>query len=327
MGMRITRRPVAGRGEPVALTIGNFDGVHLGHQAMIARLKRAANRLGIASCVMTFEPHPRERLMPGQAPAKLTDLREKLELLAAYGVNRVQICRFNHVFAGISAELFITRILLQEMNVRWLLIGEDFRFGSRRSGDLALLQKFFSKPDERELEVMPSVTLNGQRVSSTAVRNALTSGDLDLATDLMGRPYSVSGRVVDGLKLGRELGFPTANIRLKQRHLPLAGIFVVEASWCNNSGHTRRVRGVASLGVRPTVLKDAQPLLEVHLFDFDEQIYGQHLRIDFLQKLRDEEKFPDIETLITQIAHDIDCAKAYFSRIDTAMHQTVCLDC
>lgn len=325
--MRITRRPVAGSGEPVALTIGNFDGVHLGHQAMIARLKRAASRLGIASCVMTFEPHPRERLMPGQASARLTDLREKLELLAAYGVNRVQICHFDHVFAGISAELFITRILLQEMNVRWLLIGEDFRFGSRRSGDLALLQKFFSEPNARELEVMPPVTLNGQRISSTAVRNALTSGNLDLATDLMGRPYSVSGRVVNGLKLGRELGFPTANIRLKQQRLPLNGIFAVEASWCNNSGHTRRVRGVASLGVRPTVLKDAQPLLEVHLFDFDEQIYGLHLRIDFLQKLRDEEKFPDIETLITQIEHDIDCAKAYFSRMDAAMHQTVCLDC
>ena len=316
-----------GRGEPVALTIGNFDGVHLGHQAMIARLKRAANRLGIASCVMTFEPHPRERLMPERAPTRLTDLREKLELLAAYGVNRAQICRFDHVFAKISAELFITRILLQEMNVRWLLVGEDFRFGAQRSGDIALLQKFLPESTGIELEIMPPVELNEQRVSSTAVRNALMSGDLDLATDLMGRPYSVSGRVVDGLKLGRELGFPTANIWLKQRRLPLNGIFVVEACWRNDSGHTRRVRGVASLGIRPTVLKDAQPLLEVHLLDFDEQIYGQHVRIDFLQKLRDEEKFPDIKTLIKQIEHDIDRAKAYFYRIDTAIHQTVCLDC
>ncbi|MCC6915748.1 bifunctional riboflavin kinase/FAD synthetase [Nitrosomonas sp.] len=325
--MHITRRRITDRGEPVALTIGNFDGVHLGHQAMIARLKRAAGRLGIAACVMTFEPHPRERLMPGQAPARLTDLREKLELLAAYGVSRAQICRFDHAFAKISAESFVTRILQQEMNVRWLLVGEDFRFGAQRTGDIALLQKIFPESGERELEIMPPVTLDGQRVSSTAVRSALLSGDLDLATDLMGRPYSVSGRVVDGLKLGRELGFPTANIRLKQQRLPLNGIFAVEAGWCNDSGHTRRARGVASLGVRPTVLNDAQPLLEVHLFDFNEQIYGQRLRIDFLQKLRDEEKFPDIETLITQIEHDIDCAKAYFSRMDAAMHQTVCLDC
>lgn len=323
--MRITRRSVVHRGEPVALTIGNFDGVHLGHQAMIARLKRVAGRLGIASCVMTFEPHPRERLMPEQAPARLTDLREKLELLAGYGVSRTQICRFDHEFAGISAESFITRILLQEMNVRWLLIGEDFRFGARRSGDLALLRKFFSEPDE--LEVMSPVTVDELRVSSTAVRDALALGNLDLAADLLGRPYSISGRVVDGIKLGKKLGFPTANIWLKHHHLPLSGIFVVEANWCNDSGHTRRIRGVASVGVRPTVFEHAQPLLEVHLFDFDEQIYGQHLRVDFLQKLRDEEKFPDMETLVKQIEQDVDRAKAYFSRTDAAMHQTICLDC
>ncbi|MDL1866506.1 bifunctional riboflavin kinase/FAD synthetase [Betaproteobacteria bacterium PRO4] len=323
--MRITRHATAGRGEPVALTIGNFDGVHLGHQAMIARLKRMAGRLGVASCIMTFEPHPRECLMPEQAPARLTDLREKLELLAGYGVNRVQICRFNRKFANISAEQFVTRILQQEMNVQWLLIGEDFRFGARRSGDLALLQKFF--PESGQLEIMPPVMLDGLRVSSTAVRNALVSGNLDLAADLLGRPYSLSGRVVDGMKLAKKLGFPTANIQLKHHLLPLSGIFVVEASWCNDSGHTQRIRGVASLGIRPTVLENAQPLLEVHLFDFDEQIYGQQLRIDFLQKLREEEKFPDMETLVTQIEQDIDCAKTYFSRMDAAMHQTVCLDC
>ena len=321
--MRVTRR--IDRGEPVALTIGNFDGVHLGHQAMIARLKRVADRLGVVSCVMTFEPHPRECLVPEQAPARLTDLREKLELLANYGVNRVQICRFDHKFAGISAELFITRILLQEMNVRWLLIGEDFRFGARRSGDLALLQKFFSEPDE--LEVMPPVNVDTLRVSSTAVRDALISGNLDLAADLLGRPYSICGWVVDGMKLGKKLGFPTANIRLKHSHPPLNGIFVVETSWCDDSGHMRRVRGVASIGVRPTILECAQPLLEVHLFDFDEQIYGQRLRVDFLQKLRDEEKFPDMETLVKQIERDVDRAKAYFSRMDADMHQTICLDC
>lgn len=327
--MRITRRAAASREEPVALTIGNFDGVHLGHQAMIARLKRAARRLGVASCVMTFEPHPRELLMPDRAPARLTNLHEKLELLANLGVDRVQIYRFNHAFAKISAELFITRILLQEMNVRWLLIGEDFRFGARRLGDIALLQKFFSESGERELEVMSPVALDELRVSSTAVRHALASDDLDLAAELLGRPFTMGGRVVDGLKLGKKLGFPTANIQLKDHYPLLNGIFVVEASWRDGdgSGFTRRARGVASLGVRPTVLEYAQPVLEVHLFDFDEDIYGQRLRIEFLQKLRDEEKFPDMETLVKQIEQDVVRAKAYFSQMDSSMHATACLDC
>lgn len=325
--MRITRRAAASKEEPVALTIGNFDGVHLGHQAMIARLKRAARRLGAASCVMTFEPHPREILMPDRAPARLTNLREKLELLANLGVDRVQIYRFNHAFAKISAELFVTRILLQEMNVCWLLVGEDFCFGARRSGDVALLQKLFLESGGRELEVMSPVVLNELRVSSTAVRHALASDDLDLAAELLGRPFTMGGRVVDGLKLGKKLGFPTANIQLKDHHPLLNGIFVVEASWRNGSGFTQRARGVASLGVRPTVLEYAQPVLEVHLFDFDEDIYGQRLRIEFLQKLRDEEKFPDMETLVKQMEQDVVHAKAYFSQMDSSMHATACLDC
>ncbi|MXS84383.1 bifunctional riboflavin kinase/FAD synthetase [Nitrosomonas sp. HPC101] len=325
--MRISRRAISCKEGPVALTIGNFDGVHLGHQAMIARLKRAARRLDVTSCVMTFEPHPRELLAPDCAPARLTNLREKLRLLAGLGVDRVQIYRFNHAFAKISAELFVTRVLLQEMNVRWLLIGEDFRFGARRSGDIALLRKFFPESGARVLEVMSPVMLDELRVSSTAVRNALASDDLDLATKLLGRPFSISGRVVDGIKLGKKLGFPTANIKLENHHSLLRGIFVVEASWSKKSGHSRRVRGVASLGIRPTVLESALPLLEVHLFDFDEDIYGQRLRVEFLQKLRDEEKFPDMEMLVKQIEQDVVRAKAYFSQVDSSMHATVCLDC
>lgn len=325
--MRISRQAISRQEKPVALTIGNFDGIHLGHQAMIARLKRAARRLDITSCVMTFEPHPRELLTPDCAPVRLTNPREKLRLLASLGVDRVQIYRFNHAFAKISAELFVTRILLQEMNVRWLLVGDDFRFGTRRSGDIALLQKFFPESGERALEVMSPVVLNGQRVSSTAVRHALASDDLDLAAELLGRPFSMSGRVVDGIKLGKKLGFPTANIKLANHHPLLQGIFVVEASWSRKPGYSRRVRGVASLGVRPTVLEHAHPVLEVHLFDFDEDIYGQRLQIEFLQKLRDEEKFPDMEMLVKQIEQDVVRAKAYFSRMDSSMHATVCLDC
>jgi riboflavin kinase/FMN adenylyltransferase len=318
---------VSGDEKPVALTIGNFDGVHLGHQTMIARLKRAARRLGIASCVMTFEPHPHEVLIPNHAPVRLTNLREKLEQLARLGVDRVQVYRFNHAFAKINAESFITHILLQEMDVRWLLVGDDFRFGARRSGNISLLQQYFIEPGKRELEVMAPVMLDEQRVSSTAVRRALAAGNLALATELLGRPFSISGRVVNGLKLGKKLGFPTANIHLKNRYPLPNGVFVVEASWRVDAGITRRVRGVASLGIRPTILVDAYPVLEVHLFDFNENIYGRFLQIEFLQKLRDEEKFPDMETLIKQIEQDVIHTKAYFSQMDSSMHAMACLDC
>lgn len=325
--MQITRRTIPGEQAPVALTIGNFDGVHLGHQAMIARLKRAARRLGVVACVMTFEPHPREVLTPDHAPARLTNLREKLVQLARLGVDRVQICRFDRAFANITAKSFVTHILLQEMDVRWLLIGEDFRFGARRSGNIDLLQQYFVDTGKRELEVMAPVMLDDQRVSSTAIRHALVDGNLAWAAELLGRPFSISGRVVGGLKLGKKLGFPTANIHLKDRYPLPNGIFVVEANWRNDSNVVQRVRGVASLGVRPTILESAHPVLEAHLFDFDGDIYGKHLQIEFLHRLRDEQKFPDMTTLVAQIEQDVVDAKAYFSQVDAAAHSMVCLDC
>lgn len=325
--MQITRRTIPGEQAPVALTIGNFDGVHLGHQAMIARLKRAARRLGVVACVMTFEPHPREVLTPDHAPARLTNLREKLVQLARLGVDRVQICRFDRAFANITAKSFVTHILLQEMDVRWLLIGEDFRFGARRSGNIDLLQQYFVDTGKRELEVMAPVMLDDQRVSSTAIRHALADGNLAWAAELLGRPFSISGRVVGGLKLGKKLGFPTANIHLKDRYPLPNGIFVVEANWRNDSNVVQRVRGVASLGVRPTILESAHPVLEAHLFDFDGDIYGKHLQIEFLHRLRDEQKFPDMTTLVAQIEQDVVDAKAYFSQVDAAAHSMVCLDC
>lgn len=309
--MRVSRTIPLQAEAPVALTIGNFDGVHLGHQAMLTRLQEAAQRLGLVSCVMTFEPHPREFFAPDQAPTRLTSLREKLELLADAGVERVQVCHFNFNFAKISAEDFISRILQRGLAVRWILVGDDFRFGARRAGNFAMLQALSAQHGFEVVE-MPSYTVDGLRVSSTAVREALVAGDLDLAQRLLGRPYSVSGRVVDGDKLGKKIGFPTANIQLRHNRPPLAGIFAVEVHGAVASSAHTVTRGVASLGVRPTIHASGKPVLEVHLFDFNQEIYGHHLRMDFLHKLRDEEKYADLGALTRQIARDVENAKNYF---------------
>lgn len=296
---------------PIALTIGNFDGVHLGHQAMLTRLKNTASQLELPACVMTFEPHPREFFAPDQAPARLTSLREKLELLAKSSISATIVYRFNYDFAKISAETFITHILVNGFSVRWVLVGDDFRFGARRAGDFAMLKAYSTKYGF-QVEKMPSFAINDQRVSSTSIREALTDGDLNKAGQLLGRAYSLSGRVVDGDKLGKKLGFPTANIQLKHNKPPLSGIFVVEVLGAIESSPAKKIQGVASLGVRPTVHKNGKPVLEVHLFDFNQEIYGRHLRVDFLHKLRDEETYSDLATLTLQIAQDVENAKSYF---------------
>ncbi|MEK7768113.1 MAG: bifunctional riboflavin kinase/FAD synthetase, partial [Pseudomonadota bacterium] len=221
------------------------------------------------------------------------------------------VCRFNFNFAKISAEDFIARILQRGLGVRWILVGDDFRFGARRAGDFAMLQAYSARHGFEVVE-MPSFNVDGLRVSSTAVREALASGDLDLARRLLGRPYSISGRVVDGDKLGKKIGFPTANMQLRHNRPPLSGIFAVEVHGAEGSSSQRVTRGVASLGVRPTVHESGKPVLEVHLFDFDQEIYGRHLRMDFLHKLRDEEKYSDLDTLTRQIERDVENAKNYF---------------
>lgn len=309
--MHTWRRTSARTETPIALTIGNFDGVHVGHQAMLTRLKDTASRLGLPACVMTFEPHPREFFSPNQAPARLTSLREKLKLLIQAEVECIHVYRFNDDFARISAEEFITRILNQELSVRWLLVGDDFRFGARRAGDFAMLQAF-SAANGFTVEAMPSVNIDSRRVSSTAIRQALAHGDLNTARKLLGRPYSISGRVIGGDKLGRQIGFPTANIQLKYNHPPLSGIFVVAVHGALQSSPTTVLSGVASLGVRPTIHENGKPILEVHLFDFNDEIYGQHLQVDFLHKLRDEEKYANIDTLIRQIEKDVAQARDFF---------------
>jgi riboflavin kinase/FMN adenylyltransferase len=308
--MLILRGLVSPDSQPVALTIGNFDGVHKGHQALLRELRSEAKARGLQTGVVIFEPHPRELFTPDQAPVRLTSLREKLELFSSLGVDRVHVCRFNRQFAKISAAEFINA-LHQRLNARFVLIGDDFRFGSERGGDFALMEKIGGRVGFAVRSVH-TVTLEGVRISSTAVRGALAAGQLRTAHSYLGRHYSISGRVVHGDKVGRKLGFPTANIQLKHNKPPVSGIFVVQA----HAEGLGVLQGVASLGVRPTLMSDAKPVLEVHLFEFSQRIYGKHLRVQFLQKLRDEEKYPDVETLTRHIAQDVDNAKKWFEQHD-----------
>lgn len=297
----------AHRHRPIALTIGNFDGVHRGHQAMLARLTEAAEDLALPSAVLTFDPHPREFFAPGSAPPRLSTLRGKLEQFAAYGVGEVHVARFNAALAALPAARFIDDVLVRRLGARWVLVGSDFRFGQGRSGDLALLRNAAAT---FSVEAMSTVCVDGERVSSTAVRAALAEGALDRAARLLGRPYAIGGRVVHGEKLGRSLGFPTANIVL--RHAPpLSGIFAVRI---HGLGDTPRI-GAASLGVRPTVKADAKPLLEVFVFDFDEPVYGRRVVVEFLHKLRDEERYADLDALTRQIRADVAQARQYFATL------------
>ena len=292
---------------PHAVTIGNFDGLHLGHQAMLARLKNVARERGLPTCVLSFEPHPREFFTPDQAPARLSSLREKAEYLRQMGIDRLHVFRFDHAFSALTAEAFIKQVLGNTLQARYVLVGDDFRFGAKRAGDFSLLQTMGHSLGY-DAEYLLTVELAGERASSTAVRTTLAMGDLDHAARLLGRPYSISGRVVHGDKLGRDIGFPTANIQLKHNRPPLMGIFAVEV--CGLNGEM--LPGVASLGKRPTVKSpDAVPVLEVHLFNFNTEIYGRRVRVDFLHKLRDEEKYPDLDSLVAQIQRDVNNAKHF----------------
>jgi len=289
----------------IALTIGNLDGVHRGHQAMLTRLSEAAEDLALPSAVLTFDPHPREFFAPHSAPPRLSTLRDKLERFASNGVARVHVARFDARLAKLSAEEFIEQVLVRKLKVGWILVGDDFRFGRDRVGDLALLR---TSAASFSVEAMPTVMIDGERASSSAVRAALAAGDVERATRLLGRPYTMSGHVAHGDKLGRNLGFPTANIVLRRKP-PLSGIFAVRV---NGLGGGSRA-GVASLGVRPTVKEDAKPLLEVFLFDFDESIYGHRIGVEFLHKLRDEERYSDLAALTRQIRIDVAQARHYFA--------------
>ena len=294
---------------PTVLTIGNFDGVHQGHRALLGRLNATAARDQLLPAVLTFEPHPREFFAPESAPARLSTLREKLELIEDEGVALTWVCHFNARFAALSAQEFIERILIETLRVKHLIIGDDFCFGAGRTGNFALLCDAGRRHDFT-VDAVDSVIINGQRASSSAVRAALAAGQMDLAARLLGRPYAIDGRVVHGDQVGRQLGFATANIRIKHDKPPLLGVFAVEVSGPGLTGAP--LKGVANLGFRPSINKTLQPLLEVHLFDFAGDLYGTHLNVRFLHKLRDEMKFPHFDALKAQIALDVDSAKDYF---------------
>ena len=307
--MRVIRGLPSSSDGPVALTIGNFDGVHRGHQAMLSRLTEAAEDLTLPSAVLTFDPPPREFFAPGSAPPRVSSLRSKLECFANLGVARTIIARFGPPLACLSPDEFIAEVLVRRLDVRWVLVGEDFRFGKGRAGDIATLRaaaKTFS------VEAMRTVSVENERASSTAVRRALSSGNLAHAAAMLGRPFTMAGRVAHGAKLGRSLGFPTANIRL-QRMPPVSGIFAVRVHGIAKTP----LPGVASVGVRPTITDSGEPVLEVFIFDFDETIYGRRVVVEFLHKLRDEERLPDLETLARRIRTDVGDARAFFARNDS----------
>ena len=286
--------------EPLALAIGNFDGMHLGHQALLHQLCEHAQVKNLMPAVMTFEPHPREFFTPLNAPARLCNLREKLEYFQRAGIQKVLVCAFNKPFASISAPDFLT-MLREKLNANTILVGEDFKFGAKRAGDIHQL-----KAAGFDLISMPRVDFNSERVSSTRARDALFSGNLALAAQLLGRNYSVSGKVVHGAKRGRELGFPTANIHMRHERPALTGVYAVKLDGLNS---------VANLGVRPTIAGVPKLLLEVHILDFNGDLYGRHVHVEFLHKIREEMKFDSLDALKAQIAADIVVARQFFNTV------------
>jgi riboflavin kinase/FMN adenylyltransferase len=304
--------PNAASRAPCALTIGNFDGVHRGHQALLAHVREAATRLGVEAAVMTFEPHPREffaRLAGdlSRAPTRIANLRDKLQSLSNAGIDRVIVEHFNAHFASMSPEDFVEKVLVEGLHVKWLMVGEDFCYGSKRAGNVATLIEA-GKKYGFHVEAMPAVTNEGTRISSSAVRAALADSNFALAAQLLGHPYAVSGHVTHGKKLGRTIGFPTLNLRVAHKRPALSGIFVVQVHGLAD----HPLQGVASFGVRPTVEDSGRVLLETYLFDYAEQCYGKIVRVEFLKKLRDEEKYVDLPTLTAAIERDVQQARDFF---------------
>ncbi len=279
-------------------TIGSFDGLHLGHQKLLGHVLNYAKAGGIPSIVMSFEPTPKEFFSQKQPPARLMRFREKFEALADFGVDVFFCPRFDEAMKNISADTFIRRILIHSMNVTHLVIGDDFRFAQDRAGHLQTLQRAGAALDFL-VEQMSSVIVDDVRVSSTVIRDALWKGDMELARQLLGKEYRMSGRVIEGKRLGRKLGYPTANVNLNRLQSAVMGIFAVRVSgrgW-------GPLDAVASVGTRPT-FEVTKPLLEVHIFDFDKDIYGEYIHVDFIARLRSEEKFDDVKDLIEQMHRD-----------------------
>jgi riboflavin kinase / FMN adenylyltransferase len=289
-----------------AVTIGTYDGVHLGHQALLRRLKEHAAQLALPTVVLTFEPTPREYLAPDAPPARLTSLRERWRILAGMDLDALLLLRFGERLRNLSGEAFAS-LLARDIGARTVVVGHDFRFGCNGEATAPMLIDA-GKRLGFAVDVVPPVTLDGARVSSSGVRDALKRSDFALAERWLGRPYSMRGRVVHGQRLGRDLGFPTANLRIERRRAPLQGIFAVRV----HGVETTPLRGVASLGTRPTV-GGIQTLLEVHVFDFSADLYGREIEVEFVAKLRDEENYPTLDALVAQIHRDVAEARRILS--------------
>ncbi|MBS3964884.1 MAG: bifunctional riboflavin kinase/FAD synthetase [Methylomonas sp.] len=292
------------------LTIGNFDGLHLGHQQVIDTLAAHGRRLQLPTVAMVFEPQPLEFFLGDHAPSRLTRLREKSIQFARSAIDAVLVMPFNDALADCDAELFIRDILVRRLNIRHLVVGDDFHFGKARRGNFALLQHR-GQDYGFAVEATGSFEVDGLRVSSTLIRDALGEGDLALAKTLLGRDYSVCGRVAHGDKRGRVLGFPTANLHLFRKNTPLVGVFAVTMTGLDGD----EVKGVANLGTRPTFDGGCQAVLETHLFDFNRDIYGCYVEVHFKAKLRDEMRFSSLDALKRQIGHDIASAHAVFDGV------------
>ncbi len=284
---------------PRALAIGNFDGLHLGHQALLTKTILTAKEQQLTPAVMTFEPHPREFFAPQNAPARLSSLREKLEYFEEAGIEDVFVLRFNQAFAAITAQDFMHKVLKASITAKTILVGGDFCFGAKRKGTVQdLMQSGFQLID------FPEVKVEHERVSSTLVRDALAEGDFTQAERLLGRPYSISGKVVHGAKRGRQLGYPTANVHMRHERPAFTGVYAVKLDGRE---------GVANLGVRPTIAGIPKLMLEVYVFDFDGNLYDAHVHVQFFHKIRAEMKFDGLDALKAQIAQDVLVAKAYFN--------------
>ncbi len=286
-------------------TIGNFDGIHLGHQAIIAQLKAVGQKYKLPTVIVTFEPHPQEFFSADKAPARIMRLREKLEYLQDTEIDRVVCLRFDQMLANLSAEDFIHHVLKEKLNIRHLIIGDDFRFGKGRQGDITTLRKF-AKEYNFEVEHTDTCKINDKRVSSSWLRELLAQGLMDEAVKLLGRPYSLSGRIVHGEKRGRELGYPTINVNLHRHRSPVTGIFAAKVH-----GLGRPVFAAVSIGTRP-VFQGNEINLEAHLLDFEQDVYGAYVKVELLKQLRDEQMFDNIDDLKKQMELDISATRDFF---------------
>ncbi len=291
-------------------TVGAYDGVHLGHQAILAEVKAQSQRMGLPSAVFSFEPMPKEYLRPDNPPARLSRFREKFKLLDQLGVDEIYCPRFDEFMRQLDPDTFIRQLLVDGLAVKHLVVGDDFRFAAQRAGTLDDLRRA-GQQHGFTVSVIQPVYADGERISSTAVRAALAAGDLAKARAMLGRHYMMSGRVVHGQQLGRALGFPTANIPVKRRKTATMGIFAVRVHGLAEG----LLEGVANLGTRPTVGGGGEALLEVFIFDFDRDIYGSYLDIDLVARLRDELKFPDLDSMIVQMHKDVANAKGILAEI------------